>query len=57
MTDPGVDAALRGGRAPAESQLQMLAQCAQKMKDELTYEAWAAKAMAAEQEAAGKLTK
>jgi hypothetical protein len=29
---PGVDAALKGGRAPAESQLQMLAQCAQKTR-------------------------
>lgn len=31
---PGIDAALKGGRAPVESQLQMLAQCAQKTKDD-----------------------
>jgi outer membrane protein assembly factor BamD (BamD/ComL family) len=29
---PGVDATLKGGRAPAESQLQMLAQCAEKTR-------------------------
>lgn len=34
---PGVDAALKGSRAPAESQLQMLAQCAQKTKDDSTH--------------------
>ncbi|CAN7320713.1 hypothetical protein LJR034_001591 [Caballeronia sp. LjRoot34] len=31
---PGVDGALKGGRAPSESQLQMLAQCAQTTKDD-----------------------
>ncbi|MGB8422366.1 hypothetical protein [Paraburkholderia sp.] len=31
---PGVDATLKGGRAPAESHLQMLAECAQKTKDD-----------------------
>jgi hypothetical protein len=30
---PGIDAALKGGRAPDESQLQMLADCGQKTKD------------------------
>jgi hypothetical protein len=37
MVKPGVDAALKGGHPPAESQLQMLAQCAQKTKDDGTH--------------------
>ena len=34
---PGIDATARAGRAPDESQLQLLATCAQRVKDDTTY--------------------
>jgi len=37
LLKPGIDAEVRGGRVPDESQLNLLGTCAQRVKDEATY--------------------
>ncbi|MFB9124904.1 tetratricopeptide repeat protein [Paraburkholderia dipogonis] len=37
LLKPGIDAQVRGGHAPDESQLQLLGTCAQRVKDDATY--------------------